>query len=109
MVTKKLDLNMEEYIQTDRNDMDYDDAIRRDKRTFCKYYSDKIQSEQIILNTFFKTEILRPMPVKIMLLVLQIDLYFFINGLFYNEEYVTKIFELEKDTLSNPSLIISGF
>ena len=81
--------------------MDYDDAIRRDKRTFCIYYYEKIQSEQIILNTFFKTEILRPMPVKIMLLVLQIDLYFFINGLFYNEEYVTKIFELEKDSLSN--------
>ena len=33
-----------------------------------------------------------------MLFILQIELYFFINGLFYNEEYVTKIFELEKDT-----------
>ena len=40
------------------------------------------------------------MPIKIMLLVLQINLYLFINGLFYNEEYVTKIFELEKDSFS---------
>ena len=96
-----LKLDIEEFLKTDPEDMDYDDAIRRDKRTFCIYYYEKIQSEQIILNTFFKTEILRPMPVKIMLLVLQIDLYFFINGLFYNEEYVTKIFELEKDSLSN--------
>ena len=78
--------------------MDYDDAIRKDKRTFCKYYSDKIQSEQILLNTFCYKEYLRPRPIKIMLFVLQIELYFFINGLFYNEEYVTKIFELEKDT-----------
>ena len=35
-----------------------------------------------------------------MLLILQIDLYFFTNALFYNEEYVTKIFELEKDSFS---------
>ena len=78
--------------------MDCDDAIRKDKRTFCKYYSDKIQSEQILLNTFCYKEYLRPRPIKIMLFILQIELYFFINGLFYNEEYVTKIFELEKDT-----------
>ena len=36
-----------------------------------------------------------------MLFVLQIELYFFINGLFYNEEYITKIFELQKDSIGN--------
>jgi hypothetical protein len=87
-------------LETDPQNMDYDDALRRDKRTFCKYYSDKIQSEQIILNTFFNEEPLKPIPIKIILLLLQIDLYFFINGLFYNEEYVTKKFELEKDSFS---------
>jgi hypothetical protein len=80
--------------------MDYDDAIRRDKRTFCKYYYEKIQSDQILINTFFHKEHLKPLPIKIVLLVLQIDLYFFVNALFYNEEYVTKIFELEKDSFS---------
>ena len=40
------------------------------------------------------------MPIKIMLLVLQIELYFFINGLFYNEEYITNIFEQEKDSFA---------
>ena len=94
----EFDINIEEFLKTDPEDMDYDDAIRKDKRTFCKYYSDKIQSEQILLNTFCYKEYLRPRPIKIMLFILQIELYFFINGLFYNEEYVTKIFELEKDT-----------
>ena len=56
---------------------------------------------QILLNTFCHKEYLKPMPIKIILLVLQVELYFFINGLFYNEEYVTKIFELEKDTFGN--------
>ena len=95
-----LDIYIEDYLKTDPEDMDYDDALRRDKRPFCTYYFEKIQSEQIILNTFFYKEYLKPMPIKIMLLVLQIELYFFINGLFYNEEYVTKIFDLEKDSFS---------
>ena len=91
---------IEEFIKTDPQDMDYDDALRRDKRAFCQYYREKIMTEQIILNTFFYKEYLKPQPIKIMLLILQIDLYFFINALFYNEEYVTKIFELEKDSFS---------
>ena len=94
------DANMDEFLKTDPDDMDYDDAIIRDKRTFCKCYCDKIHSEQIIINTFFYKEYLKPLPIKIILLVFQVDLYFFINSLFYNEEYVTKIFELEKDSFS---------
>ena len=41
------------------------------------------------------------MSIKIILLALQVELYFFINGLFYNEEYVTKKFEIEKDIFGN--------
>ena len=99
-VKDDLNIDIEDFLKTDPEDMDYDDAIRRDNRTFCRYYYERIQSEQMILNTFFNKEYLKPMPIKIMLLVLQIDLYFFINGLFYNEEYVTKIFELEEDSFS---------
>ena len=91
---------IEEFIKTDPQDMDYDEALRRDKRAFCQYYREKIMTEQIILNTFFYKEYLKSQPIKIMLLILQIDLYFFTNALFYNEEYVTNIFELEKDSFS---------
>ena len=94
-----LDINIEEYLKTDPDDMDYDEALRGDERKFCKYYWDKIQSNQILINTFYYKEYLKTFPIKLMLLNLQIDLYFFINGLFYNEEYVKKIFDLVEDTL----------
>jgi len=100
-ISDELDIKIEEFLKTDLEDMDYDDALRRDKRTFCAYYLEKIQTEQMILNTFCHKEYLKPIPIKIILLVLQVELYFFINGLFYNEEYVTKIFELEKDSFWN--------
>ena len=99
-LTDDFDINIKEFLKTDPGNMDYDDSIRRDKRSFCRYYFEKIQSGQIILNTFCHKEYLKPLPIKIMLLVLQIELYFFINGLFYNEEYVTKLFEQDKDSFA---------
>jgi hypothetical protein len=68
---------------------------------YLNIYINNLYLNQILLNTFCHKEYLKPMPIKIILLVLQVELYFFINGLFYNEEYVTKIFELEKDTFGN--------
>lgn len=100
-ITNDFDIYIEDFLKTDPQDMDYDEALRRDKRTFCRYYYEKIQTEQMILNTFFNHEPLKPKPIKIMLFILQIELYLFVNGLFYNEEYVTKLFELEKDTIPN--------
>jgi len=93
-------IDIECFLETDPDDMDYDNAIGRDNRTFKIFLIDKIKSAQIILNTFFYKEHLKPIYIKIMLFVLQIDLYFFVNGLFYNEDYVDKIFELENDTFS---------
>jgi len=94
-----LDINIEEYLNTDPDDLDYDEALRKDDRKFWRYYWDKIQANQILINTFYFKEYLKPRPIKFILLALQIDLYFFINGLFYNEEYAKKIFDLKEDTL----------
>ena len=92
------DLKMEEYILTDLDDLDYDDAIKRDKRKMCEYFSTKLQTQQIIFNTFIYIEPLKPRLIKIMLFILDIDLYFCVNALFFNEEYVSEVFHLkEKD------------
>ena len=93
-----LDINIVEYIKTDVDELDYDDALKKDDRKFCEYLGEKIRTRQIILNTFCLVEQLKPRPIKIMLFILQIDLYLFVNGLFFNEEYISKIFHLEKDT-----------
>ena len=44
-----INIDMNEYMKTDPDTMDYDDAIRMDKRTFCQYFVSKIMSEQLIL------------------------------------------------------------
>ena len=54
METKEeFNLDIEEFLKTNPEDMEYDDAIIRDKRTFLTFLYEKIKSDQIILNTFF--------------------------------------------------------
>ena len=97
----EININIKEYVQTDPDDMDYDDAIREDKRTFCQYFWSKIKKEQIILSTFLRSEILKPFPMKIILLILNIDLYLVINGLFFNEDYISDLLKSGADTVSS--------
>ena len=89
-------LDIKKYLSTDLDDMDYDDAIKKDKRKFCNYFYEKLKINQIILNTFSAVDPLRPRVIKIMLFVLEINLSLFINGLFFNEDYVSEIFHSTK-------------
>ena len=87
-----LDIDIKEYLSTEIDDMDYDEVIKRDKRTFMEYFFDKLKSNQIIFNTILENEPLKPKTMKIILFILNIVLYFFINGLFFNEDYISIIF-----------------
>ena len=89
---KNLKINMEEYIKTDPDDLDYDNAIKLDKRTLCIYFSDNLKSDLLILNIFCNYEQLNPWPIKFLLFILNVDLYFLVNGLFFTENYLSDIF-----------------
>ena len=87
-----------DYLQTEFENMDYDDILEKDKRNFYEYLKEKIFENQSIINTFCFDEPFKPRPIKILLLILQIVLYLLINGLFYNENYASEIFHLKEDT-----------
>ena len=91
------EIDMTEYLNPDFDEMEYDDAIKLDKRSFCIFLIEKLKEKQIIMNTFYYKEKLIPMSIKIILLLLNIDLYFVINGLFFNEEYLSKLFNSHEE------------
>ena len=92
MMPNPLKMNMEEYLKTDPDDMDYDNARKRDKRTFCVYFIDNIKSNLLIINIFYNFEVLNPWPIKFLLFILNVELYFFVNGLFFTEDYLKEMF-----------------
>ena len=47
---------------------------------------------QIFVNTFYIKEEFRPMNLKILVLIMTIELYFVINALFYNEDYLSDLY-----------------
>ena len=75
--------------------MVFEDVIRKDNRKFCEYFTVKIKSNLLIINTFI-AEPLKPRTIKILLFALDINLYLFINALFMNEEFISQIFHSEK-------------
>ena len=91
------DLDIEEYLKTDFDDMEFEDALKNDNRTFCEYYCDRFKETQIIMNTFFNPETLKPMTIKIIIFLLNIIIYFFLSGLFFSEDYVSELFNSDKE------------
>ena len=76
---------------------DFDDVIDKDKRTFCQYFCENFQNNQIFINAFFMNEIMKPRVLKILILIITIELYFVITALFYNEEYLSELFNSSEE------------
>ena len=90
-----LNIDFEEYLSTDIEDMEYEEVIKKDKRNFGQYFLDKLKSNQLIMNTIFEDEPLRPKTMKLLLFIMDISLFFCINGLFFNEAYISEVFHFE--------------
>ena len=90
----------EEFMETNPDDIEYDDAIVLDKRKFCECVKENIKENQIIANTFITEDPLKPRSIKIMVFMLNLLLYFVVDALFINEEVVAEIFQAdEEDTV----------
>ena len=87
----------DEYLSTSLDDLEYDDALIKDKRTFCEYLAESLKEKQMITFTFCSSDPLKIRVIKIMIFILNFILYFVVIGLFYNEEYISTLFYLEDE------------
>ena len=81
-----------DYLSTDFDDMYFHDLALADKRLFFDYFCDKLKKKQLILQLFFSHSPLKPLTMKIIFLILDIEICFVVNAMFINENYVSKIF-----------------
>ena len=89
--------NIEEYISNNYEEMDYEDAIIDEKRSFCRYFIERIKTRHILINIFFNSDHIKPKSIKILLFLTQIDLYLLINAMLFNEEYISEIYHNENN------------
>ena len=62
--------------------MEFDDAVVLDKRAYCEHMIENIIEDQIITSTIIAQDPIKPRSIKIMLFVLNLILYFIVNGFF---------------------------
>jgi hypothetical protein len=88
--------NIQKYLLTPFDDMDFEDAVLERKRNFFIYFLERVKKQNILINSFFIVDNIQPRSIKILLFLTEIDLYLLINAMLFNEEYISEIFHIEK-------------
>ena len=73
----------------DLQDIDYEEAIINDKRKYLRIYWDYLLDSQIILSTFWTDNHLDLLVIKLNFLVFTFQINFFLNALFYTDDYIS--------------------
>ena len=73
----------------DLQDMDYELAIIYDKRSYLRMYWTYLVDTQIILGTFCTENYLNLFVIKLSFLIFTFQISFFLNALFYTDEYIS--------------------
>ena len=74
---------------SDIQDLDYEDAIIYDKRSYLRMCFGFLVDSQIILNTFCTDNNLDLFVIKLSFLVFTFQISFFLNAFFYTDEYIS--------------------
>ena len=80
-----------DYDNEDLDQLDYDEALIYDKRTFCSLFCHELRERQLIAHTFCVKNKLKPFSIKLILFLFNIACYLVLNGFLFTEEYVMKI------------------
>ena len=75
------------------NNLEYKNAIIFDKRTYFQYYCSLLKKKQLILFTFLPTNDYNLPYIKIALFIVSFSLYFTINGFFFSDDTMHKVYE----------------
>ncbi len=94
---KTLENVEEEFSKEELNELsDYEDIKTYDKRNFGQYLISIIIEKQIFFGTIFKTSLFYPLSLRLFIFGFTILFFFFLNGLFYTEEYIEKRYKTNK-------------
>ena len=81
------------YNDYELNSLEYEKAIKIDKRTYIQYYFSLLRYKQQIIFTFFTYNDYNSRSIKICTFLFSFSLYFTVNTLFFNDSTMHKIYE----------------
>ena len=81
------------YNDTELDELEYELAIIHDKRTYFQYYWSVLKKNQLIIFTFVPTDDFNLIYVKIALFIISFGLFITINGFFFSDDTMHKVYE----------------
>ena len=81
----KNEIKKEEYIDAELNNMDYNNAIKNDKRGYCQYYLSLLKKKHLIIMVFISHEDYNVFLLKLSLFIVSISLLFALNALSFKD------------------------
>ena len=94
---KTLKKYFKKYLSTSFEEMEYDDAIKKDKRNFGRYLLDCLEAKQSFAYTFISSDPINTRMIKLILFALNINLYFVVCGLFFSESYISELYNIDEE------------
>ena len=92
LLNKKNDILFTNLNTQELNTLSYNLALIYDKRTYLQYYFSLLKKKQLILFAFLPSNDYNLMTLKICLFLLSFSLYFTINGFFFSDETMHRIY-----------------
>lgn len=80
-----------EYLRKSPDDLDFYKARKRDKRSFFIFIRNMIIKKNIMVQTFYSVEETKPIILKIILFILQIQLFFLVNVCLFSNNDITSL------------------
>ena len=90
---KKNVIKIMKYNDEELNGLEYNLALRLDKRNYCQYYLSLLKTNHDIISTFCNNNDYNSKIIKIDLLIFNFALEFAVNALFFNDDTMHKIYE----------------
>ena len=75
------------------NDLKYEKAIKKDKRTYWQYYFSLVKTNHLLIFSFWLYNDYNSRIIKIDLFFINFTIYYMINALFFNDNTMHKIYE----------------
>ena len=94
---KENTFKMLKYKNCELNFLNFNEALKYDKRTFCQYFLYLFQIKNLILFSFYPVKDYNLKIIKIFLFFLFFDIYFAINTLFFTESTIHQIYKDKGD------------
>ena len=80
------------YVDYELNELEYEDAIKVDNRTYCQYYLSLIRTKHLIVFSFFNNNDYNSKIVKIYLFFFNFTINYTISAMFYSETMMHQIY-----------------